>query len=224
MAAIVIGIIDYGMGNLRSVQKAFEKAGACARILQRSDEVAACGGLVLPGVGAFADGMRHLVRGGWDTAVREFAGSGRPFLGICLGMQLMFEASEEGAQGPGQLVPGLGMLSGQVVAFTGPEFGPENLKVPHMGWNAVSWTRQDPVFEGIQPPIHVYFVHGFHAKADPATGDGAAVCGVSDYGGPLCASVWRGNLWGTQFHPEKSQRVGLRMLENFSRLVAGGGR
>jgi glutamine amidotransferase len=211
----MIGVIEYGMGNLRSVQKAFELLGCQAAILyQPADLTDRITHLVLPGVGAFADGMAHLTQRGWIAPMRAFIDSGRPFLGICLGMQLLFDGSEEDAA-PGQLVPGLGILSGRVERFTvdAPE-GPR-LKVPHMGWNGLRWERPDPLLAGLEQDAAVYFVHSYHAVPGPDAADGLVGC-QADYGGWFCASVWRDRLWATQFHPEKSQRVGLRMLQNFA--------
>ena len=220
--AVMIGIIDYGMGNLRSVQKAFERVGAVASVLGAPAEAEACSAVVLPGVGAFADGMANLERSGWVESIQSYVGSGRPFLGICLGMQLLFEGSQEGAAAPDELVAGLGLLQGRVERFVGESFGPDRLKVPHMGWNRIAWSRPDPLFEGLEPPAHVYFVHEYHVLPTETGPD--TVSGSSQYGGRLCASVWRGNIWGTQFHPEKSQSVGMRMLANFSDLADGFGR
>ena len=209
----MIGIIDYKMGNLRSVQKAFEEVGAQAEILNKPDDIVGVDHLVLPGVGAFGDGVDHLQKQGWVQPMKEFIDSGKPFLGICLGLQMLFGGSQEDAQGD-VLVKGLEILDGEVLRFRVDD-GPieDRLKVPHMGWNTITWQREDPLFAGLQQDAAVYFVHGFYAKPDDVAGVASAMC---DYGQPFCASVWRDNVWATQFHPEKSQKVGLTMLRNFA--------
>ena len=213
----MIGIIDYGMGNLRSVQKAFERLGPGARILSSPASAMACDRIVLPGVGAFADGMTHQNEQGWTSAIRNFVDSGRPFLGVCLGMQLLFEGSQEDAPCRDQPVSGLGLLPGTVVRFEGAAYGPDGLKVPHMGWNCLEWKRQDPLLRGLPQQVYVYFVHSYHAVPAPGK-DASIISARSDYGGPFCGTVWHENLWGTQFHPEKSQRAGLQMLANFAEI------
>jgi len=194
-------IVDYGSGNLRSVQKAFEKLGCPATITNDPAAVAAAERLVLPGVGAFGDAMRELgSRGLIDPMVRHIRAD-RPFLGICMGLQLLFETGIEGGRHPG-----LGVLGGDVARFAVPK----GVKVPHMGWNAVSWTgRWRPVAEG----EHFYFVHAYHAR--PA--DASVIAATADYGGPFCAAVQRGRLFATQFHPEKSQTAGLQLLSAWLR-------
>ena len=205
------------MGNLRSVQKAFERVGAQAFILTSPDQIPEVKRLVLPGVGAFADGMNHLNQRGWSAAIRCFIAEGRPFLGICLGMQLLFEGSQEDAPRVDQSVPGLGVLPGQVVRFEGKQFGAGKLKVPQMGWNTITWQREDPLLSGLKQGCATYFVHSYHAVA---TRDRAheIVSSYATYGGPVCSSLWYKNVWATQFHPEKSQRVGLDMLANFAAI------
>lgn len=221
----MIGIIDYGVGNLRSVQKALEWAGARVRILRDPGEAGEVDKLILPGVGAFADGMAMLDRRGWSPVIRAWAnaggegstaaaGGGRPVLGICLGMQLLFEGSQEDAPAPGALVPGLGVLGGKVVRFREDQPGGPRLKVPHMGWNTLRWDRDDPLLRGLDQDAAVYFVHSYHCQ--PA--DAAVVSARCDYGNPFCATLWRGNVWATQFHPEKSQHAGLKILRNFAAL------
>lgn len=203
-----IGILDYSMGNLRSVQKALECVGAEAVIVSSPDELSPLDKLVLPGVGAFADGADHLNESGLNDAIRGFIATDKPFLGICLGMQLLFDQSEEDA--PNQ---GLSILPGRVVRFN-EDRGGQRIKVPHMGWNTLSWTDDEPLLAGLEPGCHVYFVHGYYVEpADPA--DVLATC---DYAGPFCAMVRRDNVWATQFHPEKSQRVGMTILQNFVNL------
>jgi glutamine amidotransferase len=242
----MIGIIDYGVGNLRSVQKALQAVGAPAAIIAspaaltpgtaaalapapgiRTDEP--IDKLILPGVGAFADGMGYLRERGWIEPVKRWIAEDRPLLGVCLGMQLLFEGSEEDAPPGGPLVEGLGILPGIVVRFReedapkdSPHYPGGRIKVPHMGWNTLTWTRPDPLLAGLKPDspslagnASVYFVHGFHAQPRESPGN-PLTSATAEYGKPFCATVWRGNLWATQFHPEKSQRVGLRMLANFA--------
>jgi len=206
MAEIII--VDYEMGNLRSVQKALETVGAEARITQEADDVARADKIIVPGVGAFRDAMAALQRRGLDAAVKDFIATGKPFLGICLGLQLLFDVScEDGRH------KGLGILPGRCVALpenmTGPEGRP--LKVPHMGWNQVQVVRRSPILEGLADPIEVYFVHSYAVEPQ----DHEVVSTRTEYGVEFTSSVWRDNVIATQFHPEKSQRVGLKMLENF---------
>jgi glutamine amidotransferase len=204
----MIGIIDYGMGNLRSVQKAFEQAGAYAAIMLGPQSLAGVAKLILPGVGAFADGMAQLRQREWIEPIEAFIESGKPFLGICLGMQLLFESSQEDAPLPDQPVPGLAVLPGRVVRFRedAPGPGQPHIKVPHMGWNTLAWQRADPLLAGLDQGCAVYFVHSYYAQPEYPSGQ------------RFCASIWRANVWATQFHPEKSQRVGLRMIENFAAI------
>jgi len=213
----MIGIIDYRMGNLRSVQKAFELLGAEATILSSPDRLTGVDQLVLPGVGAFGDGMAQLKQAGWADAIVSFIESQRPFLGICLGMQLLFAGSQEDAASPQQLVQGLGVLPGTVVRFNRPTMNGKRLKVPHMGWNTITWTRDDPLLRGVDQDSAVYFVHGYYVRPDEAGSD-LATSATATYGAPFCASIWRDRIWATQFHPEKSQHVGLKMLANFIEL------
>lgn len=210
----MIGIIDYGMGNLRSVQKALERVGAQAAIVSRPSEAEQVAKLVLPGVGAFADGMTQLRQRGWDQAIVSHVRAGRLLLGICLGLQLLFDRSQEDAPSPDAPVAGLGLLPGQVLRFDETRGGGERLKVPHMGWNTLAWQREDPLLAGLEPGCWVYFVHSYYAVVDSDAEQ--VMTATSDYGGPFTASVWRENIWATQFHPEKSQAVGLRILENFA--------
>jgi glutamine amidotransferase len=200
-----IAIIDYQMGNLRSVQKGFERVGHTAVITSDPAELAAADKLVLPGVGAFGDAMAELSRRGLVEPIREAIAAGKPFLGICLGLQLLFEVGYEGGQ-----FAGLGILPGKVVRFDVPP----PLKVPHMGWNRVQVRRRPPLLEGIADGTFFYFVHSYHAVPD----DPQVVALACDYGGPFCAAVWRENVFATQFHPEKSQSEGLKILKNFASL------
>ncbi|MCE9590597.1 MAG: imidazole glycerol phosphate synthase subunit HisH [Planctomycetes bacterium] len=210
----MIGIVDYGVGNLRSVQKALEQLDARAAILAGPDQLRGIDRLILPGVGAYGDGMAMLRQRGWVAPVLDFIRTGKPFLGICLGLQLLFDGSEEDAPANGPLVPGLAALPGAVVRFREEQATPR-LKVPHMGWNTLTWQRDDPLLRGLNQGDAVYFVHSYYARPveSAARPVASAMC---DYGGPFCASLWRDNVWATQFHPEKSQRVGLKILANFA--------
>jgi len=201
----MICIIDYGMGNLRSVQKGFEKVGHQALVTSDPAEVAAASKVVLPGVGAFEDAMAELRRRGLVEPVLAAIHSGRPFLGICLGLQLLFDTSYE--NGTHQ---GLGVLRGEVVRFQVP---PE-YSVPHMGWNQISIRRRAPVLEGINDGTYVYFVHSYYVVPQ----DRQVIATETDYPDPFCSMIWRDNVYATQFHPEKSQAEGLRMLKNFAEL------
>lgn len=200
----MITIVDYGMGNLRSVQKGFERVGAPAEVTSDPNRVAEAERLVLPGVGAFRDAIGQLRGGGLDQPITDFLASGRPFLGICLGLQLLFETSEEDG-----VHRGLGVLPGKVVRFELPR----EYKVPHMGWNRLCVRRRPPLLGEMSEP-YVYFVHSYHVV--PA--DHSVVATETDYGGPFVSMVWRENLFAAQFHPEKSQKTGLAMLQRFARL------
>jgi imidazole glycerol-phosphate synthase subunit HisH len=200
----MIVIVDYGMGNLRSVQKAFEKIGAEARVIASPDELNGARGVVLPGVGAFGQAMDNLRAGGWIEPLHLVCASGLPFIGICLGMQLLFESSEE----MGQHV-GLGILAGSVKRFNG------DLKVPQMGWNQVHIKQRSPLLDGVADGSFAFFVHSYYcAPSDPAT-----ILATTDYGIDFASMVSRNNVFGAQFHPEKSQAVGLKMLDNFARIT-----
>ena len=201
----MIAIIDYGMGNLRSVQKGFEKVGHQAVVTSDPAEVAAAAKVVLPGVGAFEDAMAELGHRGMIGPVLEAIDSGRPFLGICLGLQLLFERSYEHGEHEG-----LGVLRGEVVRF---ELPPE-YSVPHMGWNQLSIPRHAPILDGITEGTHFYFVHSYYVVPE----DEEVIAATTDYGGPFCSMIRRGNMFATQFHPEKSQAEGLKILKNFAEL------
>ena len=201
----MIAIIDYGMGNLRSVQKAFEKVGHQAMVTSDPAEVAAAAKVVLPGVGAFEDAIAELRRLNLVKPVRETIDSGKPFLGICLGLQLLFDVSYENGRHEG-----LGVLPGEVVRFDLPK----GYTVPHMGWNQLAIRRPAPVLEGIAEGTYVYFVHSYYVVPK----DSQVIATETDYGGPFCSMIWRDNLLATQFHPEKSQSEGLRILKNFAEL------
>jgi glutamine amidotransferase len=201
----MICIIDYGMGNLRSVQKGFEKVGHPATISDDPATVATAEKVVLPGVGAFEDAMAELKARLLLSPVLEAIDSGKPFLGICLGLQLLFERSYEHGRHEG-----LGVLRGEVVRFKLP---PE-YSVPHMGWNQITIPRRAPILEGINDGTFFYFVHSYCVVPQ----DREVIAAETDYGGPFCSMIWRENLYATQFHPEKSQADGLRILKNFAEL------
>lgn len=202
MAEIVI--VDYGMANLRSVQKAFEQVGHAAAITSDPNRIAEAAKLVLPGVGAFRDAIARLRQTHLGEAITAHIKSGRPFLGICLGMQLLFSRSHEDG-----VYPGLDLFGGDVVRF--PEV--RGLKVPHMGWNTLKATRPGcPLFAGLPADPAVYFVHSYY----PAPAEAGVIAATADYPEPFTSVIWRDNVFATQFHPEKSQRVGLQMLRNFA--------
>jgi len=209
-----ICIIDYGMGNLRSVEKALEKVGAHATVIANPAPAEGADGLVLPGVGAFGQAMERLTSEGFDRLVKDWIAADRPFLGICLGLQLLFAESEE--FGP---VAGLDIVRGRVVRFTGPAYeshdGQPGLKVPHMGWNSLRVIKSHPVVAGLPDDAMAYFVHSYYcAPSDPGW---TAI--TSDHGMSFTAAIAEGNLFASQFHPEKSGSVGLTMLANFVGLV-----
>jgi glutamine amidotransferase len=202
----MIALVDYGMGNLRSVEKALARVGADVRIVSRREDMQAADALVVPGVGAFGDCVRNLEKDELTGAIREFIASRRPFLGICLGFQVLFEFSEEA---PG--VEGLSIFKGSV-----PKFTANGLKVPHMGWNQLRIRRRDcPLLQGVNDGSYVYFVHSYYCQPK----DNSLVCGTTEYGIEFCSMLWDDNVFATQFHPEKSQAVGLKMLENFVKLT-----
>ena len=200
-----IAIIDYQMGNLRSVQKGFEKVGHAASITSDPGELAKAEKIVLPGVGAFGDAMAELRRRELIEPIRQAIATGKPFLGICLGLQLLFDTGYEGGE-----YEGLGVLPGKVVRFDLPP----GFKVPHMGWNRGVIRRKAPMLAGVEDGAFFYFVHSYFAVPD----DPGVVAVEADYGHPFCAAVWRDNLFATQFHPEKSQAAGLALLKNFAEL------
>lgn len=199
----MIAIVDYGMGNLRSVEKALEFVGAQARITRDPEEIARADGVILPGVGAFGAAMSNLDRFGLTGAVRDAALSGRPFLGICLGMQLLMECSEE--QG---IHAGLGVVPGRVVRFT--QQPRQGIKIPHMGWNSINIRREIPLLQGVADGAMVYFVHSYFVQPP----DDAAAA-TTNHGVEFCSIIASGSVYATQFHPEKSGAVGLKMLKNF---------
>lgn len=206
----MIAIIDYGMGNLRSVQKGFEKVGFDAVVTADPKVVLEAHKVVLPGVGAFRDCMRNLEQGGFVEPILRVIRDGRPFLGICLGLQLLFTESEEFG-----VHQGLDIIPGRVVRFAdGMTENGEKLAVPHMGWNQIAFRQRPPVFAGLEDGVNVYFVHSYYVKPD----DVAVVATTTGYGGEFCSAIWKDNIVATQFHPEKSQAVGLRILKNFGEM------
>jgi glutamine amidotransferase len=202
----LIAIIDYEAGNLRSVQKGFEKAGYNTEITNDPTKIEDASGVVLPGVGAFGDAMSNLRKLNLTEVVLDTINKGKPFLGICLGLQLLFEGSEEG-----EGIAGLGVLRGKVKLIR------TELKVPHMGWNQLSIKRWAPLFEGLTDESFFYFVHSYHIAPE----EEEVIAATTDYGYEFPVAVWRDNLFAVQFHPEKSQKAGLKILENFGRLVNG---
>jgi glutamine amidotransferase len=203
----MIAIIDYGMGNLRSVQKGFERVGCEAVVTADPKVVLEADKIVLPGVGAFPDCMRNLEEGGFIEPLLRVIREGRPFLGICLGLQLLFTESEEFG-----IHPGLNIIPGRVVRFPeGMAESGEALKVPHMGWNQLAVKRRPAAFDGIEEGANFYFVHSFYVAPE----DAGVVATTTTYGIEFCSSIWKDNIVATQFHPEKSQEKGLRILKNF---------
>lgn len=211
----MIAIVDYGIGNLRSVEKAFQHVGAQARLTSDPARVRGAEGIVLPGVGAFGACVLGLRRAGFVPLVQEIAASGRPLLGICVGMQLLFEQSTEMGHHLG-----LGLLPGRVLRFPDHQVDAtgQRLKVPQIGWNQLWHDGQEALLQGVAPGSYAYFVHSYYCQpADPAL-----QIASTDYGLVYASVVRRNNLWGVQFHPEKSHRVGLQILRNFATIVAGG--
>jgi imidazole glycerol-phosphate synthase subunit HisH len=207
----LIAVVDYGMGNLRSVQKALEKVGADAVVTSDKGVIADSAGMVLPGVGAFADCMKNLDRYHLTGPIKDFIAAGRPFFGICLGLQLLFtEGFEFGRH------EGLDIIKGSVVRFSGPSFDSrDRLKIPHMGWNQVTWRTHEPPFDAVRDDDYFYFVHSFYVvPEDPDT-----AAGTTDYGLQFVSALKTGNVFATQFHPEKSQQKGLSILRSFAALV-----
>ena len=202
----MIAVVDYGAGNLHSIQRALERQGLAVRIIDAPGALDGAQALVVPGDGAFGPAMARLRALGFVNPLRSYVRAGRPFLGVCLGMQLLFEQSEEGG-----VHEGLGILPGHVVRL------PDGVKIPHMGWNQLRLLHPSPLLEGVEAEAYVYFVHSFH----PVPDDPALVAATTEYGGDIAAVVGRQNLWATQFHPEKSGPVGIQILANFARWVVG---
>ena len=209
----MIAIVDYGMGNIRSVEKAFVKVGANVRITADPKVIADAKGVVLPGVGAFKDCMRNLDNLRLLDCIKKEIGKGKPYLGICLGLQILFTESEEFG-----FCKGMDVFSGKVVKFRfdaaeGAQSGV--MKIPHMGWNTARLVRKPPVFDGIPDNSYFYFVHSYYVVPD----DESIVAGRTDYGVDFVSMVWKDNVFATQFHPEKSQETGLKILQGFDELV-----
>ena len=202
-----VALVDYGMGNLASVAKALERAGAQAERTESAQAVRRAGAVVLPGVGAFRDAAARLAQRGLDEALRERIAAGVPFLGVCLGLQLLFERSSEGGDWRG-----LGVFAGGVERLA------TQLKVPHIGWNELLWRGAGAgMSAGLPAPAHAYFVHSYAARPS----DPSIIAGVTDYGGEVVAAVARGAVWAMQFHPEKSSDVGLHILGNWVAMASG---
>lgn len=202
----MIKIVDYGMGNLRSVQKAFEKLGSAAEVVSHPHQIQDADKLVLPGVGAFRDAIAELKRKDFVQPLRDYVDSGKPFLGICLGLQLLFDVSYEDGEWEG-----LGIVPGKVVRFADQP----DLKIPHMGWNSLEIARPTPLLEGIENGSFVYFVHSYYVVPE----DESVIIARTEHGTRFTSAISRGNLNATQFHPEKSQKVGLALLKNFIERV-----
>jgi len=204
----VIALLDYDSGNLRSVHKSLLKAGADVRLVRHPEQIGDARGLVLPGVGAFDDCINALRKQHLLTAAKNFIQTGKPFLGICVGYQALFERSEEF----NSCAAGLGVFKGSVVKFSEAN----GLKIPQIGWNQIQITQPDcPLYRGIENGSYVYFVHSFFPQPE----DSSIVATRTDYGDNFASSIWRDNVFATQFHPEKSQRVGLQLLKNFVELT-----
>ncbi len=219
MGSPTVAIVDYGMANLRSVQKALELVGANAVITSRPETVLNSDAVVFPGQGAFGDSMKNLRSTGLDEALLEFISSGKPFLGICLGLQLLFEESEEMGHHRG-----LGVWPGRVRRFpsnleiTMPDGETRKLKVPHIGWNQVWHDGNNPLLKGVPNGAYAYFVHSYYVVPKE---ESLVMC-RTDYGIEFVSGCWRDNVWGIQFHPEKSQAVGRKVLTNFIDIIIGG--
>lgn len=201
----MIAIIDYNVGNLYNLKNALDYQQLPNRIVRTAEELEDASHIILPGVGAFRPAMDHLRETGMIPHLRERVAQGTPFLGVCIGAQLLFEESEEDGRHEG-----LGMLPGRIVRFRGGN----GLKVPQMGWNQVAWQREAPITEGIADQSYFYFVHSYHIE----TQEPAISLGLTEYGETFPSVVHQGNVWGAQFHPEKSQNAGLRLLKNFAAL------
>lgn len=201
----MVAIIDYDAGNIKSVEKAFQFLGQEAEVTRDRERILKADKVVLPGVGAFGDAMAKLAGYGLTEVIREAADRGIPFLGICLGLQLLFDRSDEAPE-----VAGLGILKGEILKI--PEG--EGLKIPHMGWNSLEFPREGKLFQGIAPNPYVYFVHSYYLKAE----EEEIVTAKTEYGVEIHASVERDNVFACQFHPEKSEETGLQILRNFAGL------
>jgi len=206
-----VAVIDYGMGNLRSVQKGLEKVGVPAVITDKARSINDAHGIILPGVGSFINCMRNLEKRRLVTSILRAIARGKPFLGICLGLQVLFSESEEFG-----VHPGLDVIKGKVVRFFGNGGNTGNaLKVPHMGWNKITIQKRPPVLASIPDGSYFYFVHSYYVKPE----DPGVVATSTDYGGEFTSSVWKDNIFACQFHPEKSQKLGLSILRDFGKLI-----
>jgi glutamine amidotransferase len=203
-----VSIIDYGMGNLRSVQKGFEKIGAQAKVINTPQQVADAEAIVLPGVGAFKNCLENLDSLKLITPIIRSIESGKPFLGICLGLQILFTESEEFGS-----TSGLDIIKGKVIHFkTNTCDNTPHLKIPHMGWNSISIKKEGPYLEGIENETYLYFVHSYYVKPE----NEKVIATTTDYGVEFVSSILKDNIFACQFHPEKSQKAGLKILENFT--------
>ena len=205
----MIALIDYGISNLRSVQKAFEHLDTEVTLVDTPDRLAQADRLILPGVGAFPAGMKGLQERGLIEPIKQAVRDGKPLIGICLGMQLLFESSDEMGE-----TQGLGLLPGKVTRLSGQSSGVLSLKVPHMGWNQLDMVRDHPLVRDLASGSYAYFVHSYAIYPE----DQDIVLATTDYGGPFASIAGRGKVCGLQFHPEKSQAVGLKLLRNFLSL------
>jgi imidazole glycerol-phosphate synthase subunit HisH len=205
----MIGIVDYGMGNLFSVSQALKRQNVSYFISEKGSELMKADGLILPGVGSFKDAMVLLNESGLSTMIRDYVGTGKPLLGICLGMQLLFEESEENG-----MTEGLSLLPGKVVRFSGTAKNGESYKVPHMGWNRLEWVNSSKVTENLDED-YAYFVHSYYVKTDNQD----IVIARASYYEDVPAVVGKENVFGMQFHPEKSSKLGVELLQNFTKLV-----
>lgn len=211
----MIAIIDYGMGNLRSVQKGFEKTGHAARVVRDPDAIEGAAGLVLPGVGAFRDCMQNLKELGLIEPIVRHIRAGKPYLGICLGLQILFTESEEFGRDKG-----LNLIAGRVRRFRfdrKPEDPGESRKIPHMGWNTVRKVTSPPILRDVPDQAYLYFVHSYYVVPD----DPGVIATTTRYGIDFTSMIWKENIYAMQFHPEKSQEVGLSILNRFAGLVEG---
>jgi len=199
----MIAIVDYGMGNLMSVQKALEKLGAKTILTNNPETISKSKKLILPGVGAFGDAVKGLKAHNLENSIRDFIKSNKPFLGICLGLHILFEESEESTD-----VKGLGILKGKVAKFK------TNLKVPHMGWNSIKIMKKSPILKNIDSGSYVYFVHSYYVEPR----DKKTILTLTNYDTDFASMIWKDNIFACQFHPEKSQNIGLKILENFIKI------
>ena len=207
----MIAVVDYGMGNLRSVQKALEKVGYTATVTSNPQQIADAHSVVLPGVGAFKDCIHNLEKLSLIEPILQSIRSGKPFLGICLGLQVLFTESDEFGK-----TPGLNLITGTVVHFSQKDSSPDSrLKIPHMGWNALSFQKNLPFFNGVEDGSFFYFVHSYYVKPE----DKDVIATTTSYGVDFTSSIQKDNIFACQFHPEKSQQVGLQVLKNFGTLT-----